>query len=52
MTNKTITDLTFEIGATVAMKVFNAPYEYLPWNEKLACRIVAAFVIVRTRLTR
>jgi hypothetical protein len=45
MTDKTITDLTFELGATVAMEVFDAPYEYLPWNEKLACRIVTAFLL-------
>jgi hypothetical protein len=33
-----------DLSATVAMKVFGAPFHYLPWNERLACRIVTAYV--------
>ena len=44
-------DLSFDLAWTVAMEVFGAPYHYLPWNEKIACRIVVAFILVRSRLT-
>jgi hypothetical protein len=33
-----------DLGFTVALEVFDAPYHYLPWNERLACRIVTAFL--------
>jgi hypothetical protein len=52
MTTKNTPDLTFDLAWNIAMEVFGAPYHYLPWNEKLACRIVAAFVLVRCRLFR
>jgi hypothetical protein len=40
-------DLAFDLAWNIALEVFGAPYQYLPWNEKLACRLVAAFVLVR-----
>ena len=52
MTTKNPSDVAFDLAWNIALEVFDAPYHYLPWNEKLACRIVAAFVIVRTRLAR
>ena len=52
MTTKNTSDLAFDLAWNIALEVFGAPYHYLPWNEKLACRIVTAFIIVRTHLTR
>jgi hypothetical protein len=33
-----------DLAAIVAVEVFDAPFHYLPWNERLACRIVTVFL--------
>ena len=45
-----------DLGFTIALEVFGAPFHYLPWNEKLACRLIAGYVycavVVRTLRNR
>ena len=48
MKNETAKEILFNLGYNAALTVFGAPYHYLPWNERLACKIIAAAVYTAT----
>jgi hypothetical protein len=53
MKTKTASDLLFNLGQNAAMEVFGAPYHYLSWNQRLACKTLAAieYTVIVARIT-